>query len=265
MHRLRNSRAPDSDEAALEGFDRLDLEGDAIGPVGDEIASLRPFGADIPGLPLAGGAAAREPEEVRVPRQARELALLGRRLDAVLLLRRYLEEAPGDGAVRALLAELLDEGGEPEPALEELGRALDDALDPVPLLVHRGALLARSGRTAEAEHDLREAIRRRPAFAPGHFHLGVALLRRGLAGDAASALREALRWDPDNADATYYLGEALQSQGDLPAALAALERAAALAPANPRSYKLMGRMLDRMGRTDEARAMHQKAREASIR
>jgi Flp pilus assembly protein TadD len=44
-----------------------------------------------------------------------------------------------------------------------------------------------------------------------------------------------------------------------------LERAAALAPGNPRSYKLMGRLLDRMGRTDEARVMHRKAREASIR
>src|SRR6185503_4790733 len=29
MRRLRNSRAPESDEAALEGFDRADLEGDA--------------------------------------------------------------------------------------------------------------------------------------------------------------------------------------------------------------------------------------------
>ena len=92
MRRLRNSRAPEPDDAALEGFDRLDLEGDAIAPVSDEIASLRPFGSDIPGPVLPVAAADSLPEAELVPRQARELAELGRQLDAVLLLRRYLDE-----------------------------------------------------------------------------------------------------------------------------------------------------------------------------
>src|ERR1044071_4086316 len=81
MRRLRTSRAPEPDDAALEGFDRLDLEGDAIAPVSDEIASLRPFGSDIPGPVLPVAAADSLPEAELVPRQ----------LDAVLLLRRYLD------------------------------------------------------------------------------------------------------------------------------------------------------------------------------
>ena len=260
MRRLRTARSPDPDDFAKEGFDRADLEGDAIGPVSDEIPWLRPFGADIEGLVLAETASTLESEAARVPRQARELVSLGRRLDALLLLGRYLEDSPRDAAVRELLAELLDEGNEPERAIEQLTAALTDASDPVPILVRRGAILARRGRTAEAERDLRDAIRQRAGYAPAHLHLGLTLLRRGLAADAADALREALRLSPDDPDATFYLGEAQQSAGDLTGALRTLERAAMLAPSNPRAYKLMGRLLDRLGRTEDARVMHQRAR-----
>jgi len=265
MRRLQNSRAPEPDERAIEGFDRLELEGDAIGPVADEISWLRPFGWDIAAPPPAPPGSEAEPEAVGVPRQARELAALGRRLDALLLLRRYLDDHPRDATVRGLHAELLDQGGEAEAALAEYTLALADATDPVGFLVRRGDLLARSGRTAEAELDLREAIRQRAGYGPAHLHLGVTLLRKGRAGEAAQALGDALRCAPDDAEATYYLGEAQQAQGDLPAALRTLERAAALAPGDPRSYKLMGRLLDRLGKSDEAMAMHKKAREATIR
>src|SRR5687768_8011957 len=222
MRRLRTARSPDPDDFAEEGFDRLDLEGDAIGPVADEIPWLRPFGADIEGLVLTGTAAAQEPDGVRIPRLARELVSRGRRLDALLLLRRRLEDAPRDAEARALLAELLDEGGEPESALEELTFALADASDPVPVLVRRGVILARLGRAAEAERDLREAVSLQPGYPSGHLQLGVTLLRRGLAGDAAAAFRETLRLAPEDSDASYYLGEALLAQGQLADALAAL-------------------------------------------
>lgn len=265
MRRLRNSRSPETDEAATEGFDRADLEGDAIGPAIDELAWLRPFGADVPAHAVPVSPAENESESSRVPRRAREMVASGRRLDALLLLRRYLDDAPNDAVVRTLLAELLDESGDSEAALDQLSIALSHAAEPVPVLVYRGAILARRGRTAEAEQDLRDAIRHDSTHAPAHFHLGLALLRRGRGGDATVALRESLRHAPEDPDATYYLGEALEAQGDLSGALAALERAAALAPDLPRTYKLMGRLLDRLGRTDQAMAMHKKAREAGIR
>ncbi len=265
MRRLRNHRAPDPDPIAAEGFDRSELEGDAIGPVADEIPWLRPFGADIPGPVLWDSGTEDEPEAARALREARALAALGRRLDAVLLLRRTQAEHPLDPESGVLLAHLLEQGGDAEGALAELSAAIATAADPLPILVKRGELLARVGQPAEAERDLRDAVRQRPTFAGAHFHLGVTLLRRGRASEAADALREALRLAPDDPEGHYHLGEALEAKGELAAALDTLERAARLLPGDGRAFKLMGRLLDRLGRTDEAMVMHRRAREASIR
>jgi len=264
MRRLRNSRAPDADGGDLDGSDLLDLEGDPIEPAADEIGALRPFGRELAGAVLVG-AAVDIPEADRVLRRATELVTLGRRLDAVRLLRQCLEESPGASAARVLLAEVREQGGDTEEALSQLTAALRDASDPLPILVRRCALFARTGRSVEGDRDLRQAIRQQPAHAPAHLHLGLALLRRGLGADAAVALREALRLGPEDPEATYYLGEALSAQGDLRGALGTLQRAAVLSPNNPRSYKLMGRLLDRLGRTEEAMVMYRKAREVGIK
>ena len=260
MRRLRTTRAPEPDDFAHEGFDRIDLEGDAVGPVLDEIAWLTPFGSDFETEPVSEAALTEGPSGPGIPGQALELVARGRRLDALLLLRRSLEDTPGNTAVRLLYAELLEAGGESELAIDELGTLLGSAADQAEVLVRRGAILARLGRTVEAERDLRRAIAERAGFAPAHLHLGVTLLRRGLGADAAASIREALRHAPEDADAHFYLGESLQMTGDLEEALRALQRCASLAPGEARSYKLMGRLLDRLGRTDEARAMHQRAR-----
>ncbi len=267
MRRLRNNRSPDSDELGLEGFDRLDLEGDAIGPAAEEIPWLRPFGADLPGPLLADSPSVpEEPESAKTLRQARALIQLGRRLDATLLLRRSITDDPrgADPSARLLLAELLDQSGEPEAAVAELGQALELLPDPFPALVQRGNLLARMGRLPEAEGDLRTAVRQRPGDPKGHYQLGMTLLRRGRGKEAARSLETALQASPSDAELLYQLGEARQSVGDLEGALVVLQRAAGQAPRDPRPLKLMGRLLDRLGRTEEAMAMHRQAREASL-
>ncbi len=261
---MRNSRSPEPDELAAQGFDRSDLEGDAIGPVADEIPWLRPFGADLPGPVLAE--ASRPGDSAGAVRQARELIRLGRGLDALRLLQATLGEPTGgiDPEARPLLARLLDEQGETEAALAELEQALEESREPYPVLVQRAAMLARAGRVAEGEKELRRAIRLEPGRPAAHAELGALLRRRGLPAEAAGALEEALRFRPDDPELLFQLGEAVEATGDLDRAMASLMRAAALAPRDPRPLKLMGRMLDRLGRTEEAMAMHRRAREATL-
>jgi len=267
MRRLRNSRSPDPDELAGQGFDRADLEGSAIEPVAEEIPWLRVFGADLPG-PLLSESPGADSETAgdRLLRQARELIGLGRRLDALLLLRHSLEPGsdPVTAQARLLLAELLEHTGEMDAALEELGLALQADGETFAVLIRRGALLARTGRHSEAERDLRQAIRQRPDDPAGHCQLGLCFLRRGRAADAARAFREALRYSPDDPELLYQLGESLQSTGEVEEAMSVLERAAARAPRDPRPLKLMGRLLDGLGRTEQAMVMHRRARDAAL-
>ena len=259
MRRLQNSRAPEPDDAALEGFDRAGLEGDAIGPVADELPWLRPFGADIPGLSLATTFVPERAGAPGYPAGRASWCPAGRSLDAPLCSGAISPKSPRTPKCAPCWPSCSTRGRDSEAALEELTAALAHAADPVPVLVHRGHILARRGRTAEASGTC--ATRSGASLLrAGAFPLGSRCCARGLAPDATAALREALRYAPDDPDATYYLGEALEAQGDLPVRSPPWSAPPVLAPPDPRTYKLMGRLLDRMGGTDDARAMHKGAR-----
>lgn len=262
MRRLTNSRAGLPDPALLEGFPPAELEGDPALPGPDAIASLRPFGRDIPEqrLPLADQPT--DPEELVLVR-AKTLADRGRRLDAIIVLREHVRDHPRQVEPRMVLADLLTDAGDPDTAIEELTTALGVAPSPSQVLVRRGALYARIGQPREAETDFREAIRRDSSHWPAYRYLGVTRLRLGRPEEAETALREAITLAPQDPESVLYLGETLLAQGRLEAAFDELRRAVDLAPADPRGYTLLGRLFDRLGRADEAMAMHRKATEVA--
>jgi Flp pilus assembly protein TadD len=262
MRRIANSRAGLPDPADFEGFVPTSLEGDPTEPGPDAIASLRPFGRDIPDQRLPAAVNDGSPDD-REPARARALAGRGRRLDAIIVLREFLRERPRLVEPRLSLAELLAEGGDHDGAIDELSTALGVAADGAPVLVRRGALYARMGQPKDAERDFREAIKRDPKHWPAYRYLGVTRLRLGRPEDAEAALREAITLAPQDPETVLYLGETLLSQGRLEAAFDELRRAVELAPSDPRGFTLLGRLFDRLGRTDEAMAMHRKATEVT--
>jgi Flp pilus assembly protein TadD len=260
MH-LHSRRVASGDDADF-GFDPLALEGDARDVAPDEGPALFPFAADFPPSLLAeSGSDVDEPHDARVLVRVRDLEGLGRRLDAIMVLRQSLGEEPGNVRLRLRLAELLEANGEEDTALEELETGLRTRADAA-LQVQRGALLGRMGRHAEAEQELRAAIAVSPDSVDAALHLGLSLLRRGRHADALRELERAQSLAPRRGDVSFHLGEAWYHSGQLDRALQNLLRASELAPEDPRAYKLLGRLLDRMGRTEEAMVMHRKAREA---
>lgn len=111
---------------------------------------------------------------------------------------------------------------------------------------------AETGKPAEAETELRTAIRRWPYFQPAWVNLADLLRAQGRDAEGEKVLRAALRTDDENAAAHHALGLLLVRRGRVPDALPELERAAAHAPANTRYAYVYGVALNGAGRNDQA-------------
>ena len=110
------------------------------------------------------------------------------------------------------------------------------------------------GQPAEAEAELRTAVRLDPAFVPGWVNL--AELVRGVRGDAEgeALLREGLRHAPRAAALHHSLGLALVRQQKKVEALTSLALAAELAPDDPQLGYVYAVALEDSGRGEEARS-----------
>jgi Flp pilus assembly protein TadD len=90
---------------------------------------------------------------------------------------------------------------------------------------------------------LREAVRVKPDFAPGHIYLARALVRLGQFGDAERAARDAIRSRPEEWETHLVLGEVLAAAGRKPEAAAAFEQSAKLAhPDEPRPKRALAEL-----------------------
>jgi cytochrome c-type biogenesis protein CcmH/NrfG len=144
-------------------------------------------------------------------------------------------------------------------ALELLGRA--HALLPTdPNLAFRLSEAQRaSGKYAEAEKTLREALKRVPDDSVLLRQLGHVLMtseKKDRAPEAEAVLRKALSLQPDDVEGLYWLAIALDAQGKpLPEVLAAWKAVAAVDVRFERTAYLLGRCLARANKKKEAEGM----------
>jgi tetratricopeptide (TPR) repeat protein len=91
-----------------------------------------------------------------------------------------------------------------------------------------------------------------PDAAPVHANLGIVLAREGRTADAEQHLLKALRLKPEDPDALTSLGNILSARGELDAALARHTEALRRAPACVEAHINLGIVLGRKGRLDDA-------------
>jgi predicted CXXCH cytochrome family protein len=122
--------------------------------------------------------------------------------------------------------------GRPADAEAELRTAL--RLDPrfVPAMVNLADLFRAQGRDADGERLLEEALRVEPANAEALHALGLLRVRQGRQKDALLLLRRAADLRPDSVRLRYVYAIALHSAGDRAGAIAMLEQAHKRRPAD---------------------------------
>lgn len=115
------------------------------------------------------------------------------------------------------------------------------------------------GKFDEAAACYRDAISINPDFVDAHVGLGFSLVEQRKFGEAAAALERALSIDPAHADAHYLLGTTSRTCDDQAGAIRHFTRALELKPDFEFAYRDLFDLLFQSGKTEDAKALIQKA------
>ncbi|MCB0218040.1 MAG: tetratricopeptide repeat protein [Chloroflexi bacterium] len=283
---LRGGRdLPGAREALLRARAALDrVEGDLVfeqgllaAEAGDHQAALSAFEQAL----------AEDPRRARyLYHYGRTLIALDRAAEAIELLQRAREAAPGQAEIEARLAEayrargwieealaafetarklapqvpdydqaageLQAELGDLEAAAEAMQRATTAAPDAAAWHDALGQVLSELGRGPAALRAFRRAAALAPEVMGYQRHLGRALLAAGDAAAAVEALERACRLDPEAPGPVADLGMALAEAGDIEASIETLRLAVAMDDAWPADQLKLAQLLRGSGVLDEA-------------
>ncbi|MGD9902860.1 MAG: sulfatase-like hydrolase/transferase [Vicinamibacterales bacterium] len=184
---------------------------------------------------------------------ARAYRALGRRDDALVGYRRFLERDAGNAQVRFELAQTLLDAGDLEPAEAELRHLLEGEPTMAAARHALGAVWLERGRTTDAEREIRAALATRPAIRMAHFHLALIAEGKGLVDEAMREYRAEVAQFPDNHMAHFNLGKLFEQRGDSQAQLEAFRRAIDANAEFAEGHLFLAKLLLDLGRdTEEA-------------
>ena len=244
------------------------------------------------GLTLAALLACQRMKPVDdVLQDARSAHARGEDRAAVIELKNLLQQEPGNGAARRMLAELHLLQGDPASAEKELRRALalgQPRAQLLPLLVKallaqgayqgvldelhadantaavlawRGQALSGLGKAADAGQLYAQALDKDGRLVAAHLgQAGLALLRSD-AKAAMSSVEQALAAQPRDIDALRFKGDLQRAQGDLASALATYQAILAQDKHNLQAYADMAAIYMQQGRPALARQQLAAARQ----
>ena len=184
----------------------------------------------------------------------------GQLFDAENVYRQVLAIESGHFASLHHLGIIALQKGQPQAAIDVIGRALA-ANNRVPDCHYNMAFALQTlGRLSEAVGYYRQAIKLKPDYVEAHTNLGNALRELGSHHDAAACYERVIALKP-SAEAHYNLANALSHLGQLSEAITAYQRALALKPGLVGAHNNLANALVAHGRSDEALIHFQRALE----
>jgi len=168
---------------------------------------------------------------------------------------------PGCVPAQSRLATIHFQNGELDAAEHRFRKVLDVSPEQPQALFNLGSIAMRRDQAQEAEDLFRRAINAgfRPAMA--YTHLGVALQRQGRHADALVPFREALAQAPSDLQALAGSSHSLFQCGQYEAASTLAKHLSAQQPDNATVCRFVAVCAYHLGRTDEARALCERALE----
>jgi tetratricopeptide (TPR) repeat protein len=166
---------------------------------------------------------------------------------------KQLEHAPDDFVLRENFAEFLQASGDVPASVAEWRRVHE--LIPHDYLPYfqLGHLLRGKEQLAEADDDLRQALKIRPGLTEGWSDLGNVLVLEGKLPDALGAFAVAQRQRPADAQTVFRIGKVHTMLRQHAEAIQSYHESITLNPANWEAHYELGGELDAAGRLEEAR------------
>lgn len=214
-------------------------------------------------------------EAERLIQRAREAYDRRDYVAALADLREVVDNHPHFADVRHLMGLCLSFLGQPDAALEQFEKALEENDCYIEAQLNRAITLNELGRYDEAKAAFEKAgecegraggrfsSSESARIANGHAATADLYIAAGAPGVAADELRKALDLRPGFHDLRNRLGEALMQAGELEASMAELERALEGNGRFLRARLNLGLVLYRLDRHDEAREQWEEARSQS--
>ncbi len=196
-------------------------------------------------------------------RRGQTLECLGRREEAVAVLRNYQPEnailADETAAILLRAAHTLRDTGAVEQSIPAYERAFEVTAPTAQACADHGLALLMLGRAGRAATLGREAVKQDATLATGHIILGLALQAGGNPDGALACFLEADRLDPKDVRVPLHVGLVLQSMGRVGEAMDHYQAALNLIPTLATAVSCRGLGLQGQGLFQEAEACHRKA------
>jgi tetratricopeptide (TPR) repeat protein len=189
----------------------------------------------------------------------------GRPAEAIKVYKQAIEEGAGGDEIRARLALLLQEAGDPA-AETALGEAIRSSRTPQPeLFVRLGELLNAQGRHQEARHQF-ELAAESPAPTAGSMNSkATAMMYLGREDEAEDLWRELVHTRPDFWRAWLNLATLAVQRQQWTDAEKCARTALDVEPTSAGAWNNLGIALEELGRTDEAEAAYRQGAEVDRR
>jgi tetratricopeptide (TPR) repeat protein len=250
----------DVQRAAALGANRIEtrlLQGEihlAAGAAGEAVERFDAVLVDLDHVanPVNAGVDANDVRCRALAGLARSRLELRRAAGAVEAAERWLALAPGETAAIAVLADALEEKGEPRRAARVLEAALAQAPEEPELVTRLGSAYLASGDLERAERTLRGAIARNTSLPAARAALGRLLVVMGRVSEAEREYRIALDAIPSFTAAAVGLADLLVEQGRESDAIDALITFLDVDPYNLAGLTRLGDILWESGRQKEA-------------
>jgi len=205
------------------------------------------------------------PHDPRHPRElGAELRRQGRLAEAVEVLQRALEHAPGDAQMLSELAHAWRLQGNLDEARGAASRAIEIAPGLASAWFNLGAVQVAQGETLRGIESYRKALELDPGFAEAWSNLGGALGESGDTAGEIGAYRRAVIIKPQLAPVWSNLGSALLEAGETEQALAACKHAVELAPEFAAAWSNLGNAYHEHGEHAESVRACERALQLSL-